>query len=70
MSGWTPERRKRQAEAIRRWAPWASSTGPRSVKGKAIASRNAWKGGARPEVRAVLRLLREHRRAMADLITG
>lgn len=45
-SGWTPERRAQQAEAIRRWQPWAKSTGPRTNDGKARSSRNADKGGA------------------------
>jgi hypothetical protein len=39
--GWTPERRARQAEAIHRWQPWASATGPITSVGKAISSRNA-----------------------------
>jgi hypothetical protein len=39
-SAWTPERRARQADAIRRWQPWRASTGPKSALGKAIASRN------------------------------
>jgi hypothetical protein len=45
-SGWTPERRAKQAEAIRRWQPWAKSTGPRTEEGKARSSRNADKGAA------------------------
>jgi hypothetical protein len=49
-SGWTDERRARQAEAIRRWAPWANSTGPRTADGKAISSRNARLQGARAEL--------------------
>lgn len=43
-SGWTPERRAKQAEAIRHWQPWAKSTGPRTEEGKARSSRNADKG--------------------------
>ena len=39
--GWTPERRAKQAEAIRRWHPWESSTGPRSDAGKRKSARNA-----------------------------
>lgn len=57
--GWTPERRARQAQAIRRWRPWEQSTGPVSEQGKAIVSRNAWKGGARPMLRKLAKLLRE-----------
>ena len=43
-SSWTPERRAKQAEAIRRWQPWSKSTGPRTNEGKARSSRNADKG--------------------------
>ena len=38
---WTPERRARQAELIRKVKPWEKSTGPRTKEGKAIASQNA-----------------------------
>ena len=38
---WTEEQRARQAEAIRRWAPWLKSTGPRTRIGKLISSKNA-----------------------------
>ena len=34
MHGWTPERRARQADAIRRWRPWERATGPRSKRVK------------------------------------
>jgi len=44
VSSWTPERRAKQAEAIRRWQPWNKSTGPRTDEGKARSSRNADKG--------------------------
>lgn len=42
---WTKAQRARQAEAIRTWQPWQHSTGARSSSGKAIISRNAYKGG-------------------------
>ena len=58
-TGWTPERRQRQADLIRSWRPWERSTGPRSEAGKGASSRNAWKGGNRPAVRQLARLLRE-----------
>ena len=56
--GWTPERRAKQAEAIRRWRPWERSTGPRSAAGKAVVSRNGWKGGVRPAMREIAKLLK------------
>lgn len=44
-SSWTPERKARQAALIRAWKPWQKATGPRTLDGKAKASRNAYKGG-------------------------
>lgn len=44
-SGWTPERRARQAQTIQNWKPWKKSTGPLNDAGKETASRNASKGG-------------------------
>jgi hypothetical protein len=45
--GWTPERRRKQSEAIQRWRPWEKTTGPRTIKGKAVLSVNAVKHGMR-----------------------
>lgn len=59
MSRWTPERRARQAEAIRTWRPWEKATGPRTQEGKEKVARNPFKGGLRDEMRAVSKLLRE-----------
>jgi len=58
MNSWTIERRKRQGELIWRWRPWDRSTAPRTVSGKAIIAGNAYKGGIRPALRALSRLLR------------
>lgn len=74
-SGWTPERRARQAALIRTWRPWEQSTGPRSAEGKARASRNADKGRQREKLRALMRevsaLLRKQREVLtAKSITG
>ena len=57
-NGWTPERRARQAELIRRWKPWTKSTGPKSESGKRRVSRNAYRGAVRPALRDLARLLR------------
>ena len=63
--GWTPERRKRQSEAIRRWKPWNKSTGPKSPEGKAAVSGNAWAGGdwlkLRQAIKALNQAMREQR---------
>lgn len=58
-TGWTEERRARQAEAIKRWRPWEKSTGPTSAEGKAASSRNAFRGAERDAIRSALRDLRE-----------
>jgi len=46
-SGWSDERRARHAEAIKRWAPWTKSTGPRTATGKARSAHNSYKHGRR-----------------------
>jgi hypothetical protein len=58
-NGWTPELRRKQSTAIKRWRPWERSTGPRTPEGKATVSRNAFKGGERPALRQLARLLRQ-----------
>jgi hypothetical protein len=60
MAVWTEERRKRQAEAIKRHKPWLKSTGPKTRKGKNRSRYNALKHGRRanraPEINALLKL--------------
>jgi hypothetical protein len=63
---WTPEQRQRQREAIQRWKPWSKSTGPRSPKGKAAASRNAWTGGHLVKLRQVIKELNQALRAQKE----
>jgi len=46
-NGWTPERRKKQSEAIKRWKPWEQSTGAKTSQGKQKSKMNAYKHGAR-----------------------
>lgn len=40
MPRWTPEARKKQSELIRKVRPWEKSTGPQTLEGKAISSKN------------------------------
>lgn len=47
MSGWTPERKARQAELMRHWKPWERSTGPKTEAGKEVSKMNGWKHGRR-----------------------
>jgi hypothetical protein len=56
---WTTERRAKQSQAIRQWKPWAKSTGAKSPEGKAVVSRNAFKGGHRPHLRQLAKDLAE-----------
>ena len=53
-SAWTPERRQRQREAIKRWKPWEKSTGPRTEAGKLRSSRNAAKSPEIIELEAMM----------------
>lgn len=64
-NGWTPERRARQAELIRRWRPWERSTGPKTAAGKARSNRNGWKGNPRGALRELARALRAQRESLS-----
>ena len=54
---WTMEQREKQRQAIKKWKPWEKSTGAKTPEGKAIVSKNAYKGGYRPMTEAMSRLL-------------
>lgn len=56
---WTPEQRAAQSAAIHTWQPWQHSTGARTTLGKAIVSRNAYRGGTRPFIRFIRLVYRE-----------
>ena len=45
---WSKVQREAQSAAIRTWEPWQHSTGARTSAGKAIISRNAYRGSTRP----------------------
>ena len=64
MNGWTTERRQRQAQLIKQWQPWQHSTGARTIEGKAISARNAFKGGFRQQLKELNQLLRDQRGAL------
>ena len=66
---WTEKHCKMQSEAIRRWKPWEKSTGPRTAKGKAIVAQNAFKGGLRPQLRELAKILRKQRHSLDELST-
>lgn len=67
MRQWTQEERQRQAELIRQWQPWKSSTGAKTLEGKAIASRNAYKGGFRQELIELRKLLRKQNNNLKEV---
>ena len=68
VNGWTLERRRKQAEAIRRWRPWEQSTGPTTPEGKERVSGNAWRGGHRAQLRELSKMVNEHVRASRQLV--
>ncbi len=60
-SGWTLERRQRQAELIQRWQPWKQSTGARTTEGRDVSKMNALKHGSyNVESKAELKKLRKY----------
>ena len=69
-NGWTAQRRREQARAIRRWKPWERSTGPRTGEGRARSSRNAYKGRQRPAWQAFWREVRDALSQQAGAVTG
>ncbi len=68
VSGWTRERRARQA-AIRQWRPWEQATGPRTPAGKARVARNADRGGQRGE-RTMMQTIHVSLRWESDVLRG
>lgn len=69
-SGWTLERRQRQAELVRSWKPWEQSTGPITREGKAAVSRNAWQGGHRAQLRELSKLVNAEAQASRAFVKG
>ena len=67
-NGWTDERRQRQAALIQSWQPWQRSTGPRTARGKARASRNAFKNSPRQELRKIARFVAEMTQGRGEIL--
>jgi hypothetical protein len=57
---WTRAQRAKQSALIQNWKPWTKA-GVRTAEGKAISSRNAFKGGTRPMFRGMAALLKEQK---------
>ena len=66
-SGWTPERKARQSELIQNWQPWNKSTGARTPEGKAISSKNAYKGGSQSLMKVIASALRDYKQMLKML---
>jgi len=65
---WTEERRRKQAEIVKKTEPTRHSTGPRSKAGKARVSQNAYKHGMRGGIyRQVSSLLSENNKLLKGL---
>ena len=67
MNGWTTERRQRQAQLIKQWQLWKHSTGARTIEGKAISARNAYKGGLRQQLKVIKQLLQDARQILKKI---
>lgn len=66
---WTAEQRMQQSLKIRQWQPWQNSTGAKTPKGKAISSRNAFKGGFRQELIELRKLLRKQQNNLKEIVS-
>lgn len=68
MSGWTEEKRQAERDRIYQTKPWLKSTGAKTVEGKAICSRNAFKGGLDAQIKSLRSemnaFLKEHKEAL------
>ena len=64
MRHWTKEERARQSELIQNWKPWDKSTGAKTIEGKVVSSRNAYKGGFRVSLRALSFILKEQQKSL------
>jgi hypothetical protein len=68
MRHWTQEERGQQSALIQTWKPWNNSTGAKTPEGKAISSRNAFKGGTRPMFRGMAALLNQQKEQLKRFI--
>lgn len=70
-TGWTPEKRARQAERMRKTKPWLKTTGPVTAEGKEAVKNNALKHGFRSrEYKELCALLRVQAAFVKDIIAS
>ena len=53
MSGWTEEKRQAMRDRINQTKPWLKSTGAKTPEGKAMSSKNAFKGGLHARIKSL-----------------
>ena len=63
-NGWTPESKVRHSQLIQNWQPWNKSTGARTSGGKAVSSRNTFKGRFRESLRSLSSILKDHKQML------
>ncbi len=64
----TIEHRGQASQRAMRNKPWLDSTGPKTPKGKAVVSSNAYKGVIRQLERSIASALRAQRQYLADAL--
>ena len=64
---WTLDQRQQQAEIIKLWQPWSSSTGAKTLQGKAISSRNAFKSGNRHQIKLLRNLIKAQKNFLSKV---
>ena len=67
MRHWTVEERAKQSELIQSWQPWNKSTGARTPEGKAVSSRNAFKGGSQSLMKVIASALKDYKQMLKRL---
>ena len=65
---WSPEQRAVHAQRIHQWKPWQKSTGPKTIEGKAIVSRNGYRGGQRIHLREEARQIKAVLKGYAEFV--
>lgn len=64
MRQWTPEEREKQSQLIQCWQPWNKSTGAKTIEGKAISSRNAYKCGSMSLMKVIAAVLKDYKQML------